>query len=99
MLSHHLTSSLPCSPIWQQLITSRPSVLSLIAAQGKPSNSLMIDLLSSRNREVRHRALTYIQDQFQHAFSKQLLEWLEVIDREEIELSNEREVKRIFTNI
>jgi hypothetical protein len=104
ILANHLASPLPTSPIWQQLITSRPSALSLLASQERlhptiNNHSLISNLLSSRNREVRHSALVFILGQFRHPFSKHLLEWLVAIDREEIELSNEREVKRVFTSI
>jgi hypothetical protein len=76
----------------------------MLSAKGRLSGSsadkaLIVNLLSSRNREVRHSALEIVVSQFSRPFCAQLLNGLLDIDSDVIDLENEREVKRAFCNI
>lgn len=72
LLQQHLapTNSDPIpSSVWDQLIISRPSALAILSSKGyfsesSPNSNLLSNLLSSRNREVRHQSLLIVSSRF-----------------------------------
>jgi hypothetical protein len=91
LLAQHLGTALQDEAVWDQLIISRPSALEILSAKGRLDASssnrpLIANLLSSRNREVRHSALAIIATQLDHQFSRSMIAWLMAIDQSVIDL-------------
>lgn len=65
ILTQHLEQTIQPSSLWDELITSRPSALTILSAKGRfdgasSNNQLISNLLSSRNREVRYSSLLVV---------------------------------------
>lgn len=89
-------SSLPLPPapvLWNQLLVTRPSAIPLLQASTPQDVPLLLTLLTSRHREVRHHALLILQAKYPVS---PILTLLQEIDQEDIDLENERDVKRKF---
>lgn len=77
--------------LWDDLIVSRPSALSILSSKGLMSglqSARLTELLSSRNREVRLSCLQTLSSQLQQTHEVALLEFLLFIDANQINLDN-----------